>query len=263
LALGTLMLGAARAQPLPVPPGFGVQARGQGTQVSYSELTGEGPNQANRSLVERTCAMKRQIDPSTPIPVFEAGFDRPNTRDIIQVVAPAAWASYETITGYVCDPATSNGADDVCSCTFREMTTRFVHIRKAAGAATEVIDIDLGKRTGTRRLRKSVYEPPVAPRDLSWFGPVVGHDVIAGFPCSIRRQDLGTGRTERCLADRVSSVPQALQDQQLSQTMYLMDQGAPIRRDWSRTQRIVPDADIDVGVFDALSGIALKTLGAP
>src|SRR4051794_3216303 len=94
-ALAALMLGvsAVRADPMPVPAGFGVKARNEAMQVFYSELSGEGANQADRPLVERTCTMKREIDPSTPTPVFEVGFDRPNTREIIQVVGPTAWAS--------------------------------------------------------------------------------------------------------------------------------------------------------------------------
>jgi hypothetical protein len=253
---------SARADVAPVPPGFGVQERHVEMHVVYSRSQGESPNAVDRASIEKSCAVQRQLGATATTPTFEAGFDRPNRVELIQIVAPDAWASYETIHGYACDPASMGSARDACACTYRELTSRFVHIRKAAGASTEVIDAEPTRGTGTRRTRAGAYRAPEGRPDAAAFGPVVGHDVVAGMPCTIRRVDLGSGRLERCLADRVPAVPEALRDQELAQTRSLLVNGAATARDWRRTQLVQPDADIDAGVFDAPRDVAFKTVGA-
>lgn len=251
----------AHAAPAALPEGFGAAPRHETTHAVWSTSSGESPGTLDRALVEHTCAMKRSIDATTHTPIFEAGTDRPNAVTIVQVTSPQAWASYETIRGAVCDPSTVDASHDLCSCTFREMTSRFIHIRKSGQGAYETIDVDLAKGTATRRLHTSAPARQMAPADAGVFGPVVGRDTVAGMPCSVHRQDLGTGRTERCLADAVESVPLKLQMQELSKTMYLLSGAGAERRDWRRTDRIDVDAEIDTGVFEVPAGIAVRTTG--
>jgi hypothetical protein len=256
-----LVAAAAHAERAAPPAGFGVEPRGTTVVASYSVMEGESPDAVDRGLVEHTCALKREAGATRFTPVFEPGTDRPVSVRIEQIVAPTAWASYETLQGPVCDPSTLDASRDLCSCTFRTMTSRFVHIRKAAGQAAEVIDVDLVKGTGTRRTRNAPYHAETAAPDPEAFGPVVGHDVVAGLSCSIRRRDLGTSRTELCLADRTPSVPAALQERELAKTVYALDGARADRREWRRVQRIAPDADIDAGVFDPPHGVSIRNLG--
>ncbi len=260
---GAFMQACAHAAPASLPEGFGAAPRHETTRAVWSTSSGESPTTLDRALVEKTCAMKRSIGATTRTPVFEAGSDRPNTVTIVHVTSPQAWASYETIRGSVCDPATMDATHDLCSCTFREMTSRYIHIHKTRDGAAESIDVDLAKGTATRNLRKAVPPHSMRPADAAVFGPVVGHDTIAGMPCSVHRQDLGTGRTERCLADAVDSVPVPLQMQELSKTMYLLGAEGAERRDWRRTERVDADAEIDTGVFEVPAGIAVRTIGLP
>jgi hypothetical protein len=260
---GVFAQASAQAAPASLPEGFGAAPRHETTRAVWSTSSGESPVTLDRALVEHTCAMKRSIGATTHTPLFEAGTDRPNTVTIVHVTSPQAWASYETIRGAVCDPSTTDATHDLCSCTFREMTSRFIHIHKSQDGMSETIDVDLAKGTATRRLHKAAPAHSMAPADAGVFGPVVGHDTIAGMPCSVHRQDLGTGRTERCLADAVDSVPAPLQMQELSKTMYLLGGEGAVRRDWRRTDRVDADAEIDTGVFEVPAGITLRTVGSP
>jgi hypothetical protein len=260
--MAVLVTVPAHADVAPLPPDFGIQARHETVHAIYSKSQGESPNMVDRRQIEANCAIRRQFGSTSLTPIFEAGFDRPNRTEWVRVVAPTAWANYETMQGYACDPASMGPKHDDCGCTYREMTSRFVHIRKSVDGVTDVIDAEVTRGTGTRRTRRETWPMPGTGPDVAVFGPVVGHDVVAGMPCSIRRQDLGTGRTERCLADRVPSVPRQQQDQLLAQTMYHLDHGQPIKRDWWRTEVILPEADVDAGIFDAPRGIAFKNLDA-
>lgn len=252
---------ACAAATAPVPGGFGIVERKATTPATWSVMSGESPNVTERNVIERTCAMKRSIGATTSTPVFEAGTDRPDRVEITQITSAAGWASYETIHGTVCDPASMDASHDLCGCTFRDMTSRFVHIRKPVAGATEFIDVDLAKGTGTRRLHAPAPPAQHAAPDAGLFGPVVGHDVVAGVACSVHRQDLGTGRTERCLADPADGVPAPLHYQELAKTMYLLGPDGATRRDWRRTDRIDTEAEVDLGVFDAPTGVALRTIG--
>ena len=258
---GALVQTVSQAAPAPLPEGFGVVAHHATVPAVWSTTSGESPGTVDRPVIERTCATKRALGVTTRLPIFEAGSDRPNSVTIVQIVSPGAWASYETIRGNVCDPSSMDAAHDLCSCTFREMTSRFVHIRKDAGDATTVIDIDLNKASATQSQRKSMPLRKPGNLDASQFGPVVAHEVVAGMPCSVHRQDLGTGRTERCLADAVDSVPVELQLQELSKAMYLLQGTEAVRRDWRRTDRIDAAAEVDLGVFDVPAGIEVRNFG--
>lgn len=249
----------AHAAPAPLPAGFDVAARHETTHAAWSVLSGESPNVLDRGLVERTCAMKRSIGATTSTPVFESGTDRPDAVQIVHIASTTATAGYETIRGTVCDPATLGATGDICGCTFRQMTSRYIHIRRTTGGETEVIDVDLTKGTGSRRTRRAAPGGAASAPDLAVLGPVVGHDVVAGVPCSVRRQDLGTGRTDRCLADAADNIPPTLRLQELARTMYLLGPGGPERRDWRRTDRLDADAEVDLGVFDPPAGIAWRT----
>lgn len=257
LSLALLLAPAvAAAATAPLPDGFDVVPRHELVPAVWSTTSGESPNATNRASIEQICAMKRAIEPTTPTPVFEADMSRPDTVTIVHVTSPQGWASYETARGAVCDPASMGASRDVCGCTFRVMTTRWVHIRRTRDGVFETLDVEVNKGTATRRTRRAgpPDAAPSAPATAA-FGTVVGHDEIAGMPCSVYRQDRATSRTERCLADRVDAVPAALQLQALSTTTFLIQDGTPVRRDWRRTDRIDADAQVDIGVFDVPAGI--------
>ena len=260
IAAATLAPLLAAAAPAPLPDGFGIAPRHETMSAAWSTTSGESPGMWSRAVVERTCAAQRAAGLTTHAPVFEADPDRPNAVRIVQVVAPQAWASYETVQGAMCDAATLHR--DLCACTFRATTSRYLHLRKTRDGVTEVIDVDLAKGSATRRTHRATAGAgaPVAP-DLGFFGAVVGHDTIAGMPCALRRQVLGTGHVDRCLADAVTPVPAALQGQELSMETFVNQDGAAVRRDWRRTERIDTEADVDRGVFDVPAGIAVRDLG--
>lgn len=262
LTIATALASAiASAAPAPLPDGFGVVPRHESVAAVWSTTAGESPGNWNRATITATCAAKRSMGATTHTPVFEADPDQPNTVRIVQVVAAQSWASYETVEGAMCDAATLR--DDLCACTFHRVTSRYVHLRNTHDGRTDVIDIDLAKASATRRTRRAAAEPAGAPAAApSFFGPVVGHDTIAGMPCSLRRQAIGTGGIERCLADAVAQVPVALQGQELSKTTTWLQDGVAVRRDWRRTERVDTDADVDRGVFDVPAGVTLRDLEA-
>jgi hypothetical protein len=250
----------ACAAPASAPAGFEIAPRHATTRAAWSTLAGESPNALDRSLIERTCAMRRSIGATQSAPVFESGTDQPDVVQVTRIASATAIASYETVRGTACDPATMTASGDLCGCTFRRLTSRFVHIRRAIGEDTELIDVDLVKGTGTQRTRSGPLRAGLDLPDPAAFGPVVGHDVVAGMPCALRRQELGSGRTERCLADAADGVPPALRLQELARTVYLLGPAGPSRRDWRRTERLDPEAEVDLGVFDPPAGIAWRTL---
>ena len=254
-----LLSTAADAATMPVPPDFGVVERHATVTASWSLMRGESPSVIDRAAIEQLCTAKRAIGATRSTPVFEGPAGEPNSVEIIHVVATTAWASYETIRGIVCDPASMDASKDLCSCTFRSKTSRYVHIRKANGAGTEVIDARINDATATRRTSSGVFfHPPGAMADPASLGPVVGHDVIVGRPCSIHRRDLATLRTELCLTDPTDDTPPALRYQELASTSFRLEAGVPSRRDWRRVERIEPDAEIDAGVFDLPAGVVVK-----
>ena len=254
-----LLATAAGAATLPVPPDFGIVERHEAVTASWSLMRGESPSVVDRDAIEQLCAAKRSIGATGSTPVFEAGTGQPNTVEIIHIVAASAWASYETLSGTVCDPASMDAAKDLCSCTFRSKTSRFMHIRKASGAGTDVIDARITDATATRRLsRGTFFHPPSAMADPASFGPVVGHDVVAGRPCSIHRRDLATLRTELCLSDPTDDTPLGLRYQELASTTFRLEPAGPSRRDWRRAERIEPEGEIDAGVFDLPAGVAVR-----
>ncbi len=256
-ALSTALAGAA---PAPLPDGFGVVARHETVPAVWSTTVGESPSAWSRATLERTCAAKRSMGATVHTPVFEADPDRPNAVRIVQVVAARDWASYETVQGAMCDAATLR--TDLCACTFRLATSRYVHLRRTRDGLVETIDIDLDKGSATRRTRRAATGAPPAAGP-AFFGPVVGHDTIAGMPCSLRRQELATGHIERCLADAAPPVPAALQGQELSSATTWLQDGVEVRRDWRRTERVDADADVDLGVFDVPAGVTVRDLGGP
>ena len=250
---------AANAATMPVPPDFGVVERHATVTASWSLMRGESPSVIDRATIEQVCAAKRAVGATRSTPVFETHAGQLNTVEIIHVVGATAWASYETIRGTVCDPASMDATKDLCSCTFRSKTSRYVHIRKASGAGTDVIDARINDATATRRTSTGVFvHPPSAMADPASFGPVVGHDVVVGRPCSIHRRDLATLRTELCLTDPTDDTPPALRYQELASTSFRLEAGVPSRRDWRRVERIEPDAEIDAGVFDLPAGVVVK-----
>ncbi len=246
----------------PLPDGFGLVPRHETARAVWSTMAGESPGAWNRTVIERTCAAKRSIGATTHTPVFEADPDRPNAVRIVQVVSAQSWASYETVQGAMCDASTLR--DDLCACTFRSTTSHYMHLRKTRDGVTEVIDVDFAKGSATRRTRRagaaSAASAPSVP-DLGFFGAVVGHDTIAGMPCSLHRQVLGSGHIDRCLADAVPQVPEALRLQELSTTTFLLEDGEAVRRDWRRTESIDANADVDLGVFDVPSALTVRDLG--
>ena len=151
-----------------------------------------------------------------------------------------------------------DAAKDLCSCTFRSKTSRFVHIRKASGAGTDVIDARITDATATRRLSRGTFHPPSAMADTGILGPVVGHDVVAGRPCSIHRRDLATLRTGLCLSDPTDDTPLGLRYQELASTTF--SSSPPGRR---AATGAAPDGhrargQIDAGVFDLPAGVAVR-----
>ncbi len=244
----------------PLPDGFGLAPRHETTRAVWSTMAGESPGMWNRAVIEHTCAARRSMGATTHTPVFEADPDRPNAVRIVQVVSAQSWASFETVQGAMCDASTLR--DDLCACTFRSTTSHYMHLRRTHDGVTEVIDVDFAKGSATRRTRRaaSAASAPSAP-DLGFFGAVVGHDTIAGMPCSLRHQVLGSGSIDRCLADAVTQVPAALQGQELSSTTTVMEDGVAVRHDWRRTERIDVEADVDLGMFDVPAGISVRDLG--
>ena len=263
IVAATLVPFIAAAEPAPLPDGFGIVPRHETVAAVWSTTAGESPSTWSRAALERTCAAKRTAGLTTRTPVFEADPDRPNAVRIVQVVAPQAWASYETVQGTMCDAATLR--TDLCACTFRTTTSRYVHLRRTRDGVTEVIDIDLAKGSATRRTRRaaSAASSASAPAaaDVGFFGAVVGHDTVAGMPCSLRRQELAAGHIDRCLADAAAQVPVALQGQELSMATFALQDGTAVRRDWRRTERVDAQADVDLGVFDVPAGVAVRDLG--
>ena len=250
----------AVADTAPLPEGFGLVPRHETTRAVWSTTSGESPGMWRRAVVERTCAAKRSMGATTHTPVFESDPDRPNAVRIVQVVSAQSWASYETVQGAMCDAATLR--DDLCACTFRTTTSHYMHLRKTHDGVTEVIDVDFAKGSATRRTRRAVMAAASAASgvDFGFFGAVTGHDVIAGMPCSLRHQVLGSGYIDRCLADAVPPVPEALRSQELSTATFALEDGVAVRRDWRRTERIDVDADVDLGMFEVPMGMAVRDL---
>lgn len=266
LALGTAPVPAsAAAKPgdrIPVPEGFvAAKPRGVDQRVVYARVVGERKHGVDKSLIEQTCTTFRQMDPSAPRPVFEAGWDRPAKVEV-QRFENSRWrVEFTTTTGYAC----SNAADlprtkfsQPCGCIYRDTVARHTHIRELSASRIETIAIDHQARTvrrsaGPARPGAAIGPDRGAELAARLAPAVTGTETIAGLRCELRRQDLpGGGWQEWCVTPNdAKAVPdERLRARSLRHAQYAVSTGgAPTAILSDRTVELVPDVLVDESFF--------------
>lgn len=258
LSAGAALSGEPAALAVQPPAGFGVQPRGSLEPAVYSEASGESLNTVHREQLERLCQSKKALGATTRQPLFEAGFDRPNRSERVQFATASRSVAFVTRQVYACDPMPADR--DVCGCTYRVHTYRSVYLDTQAGGKRLVLSADLSRGTGTRYAGTG-GAPARAPQQVAaavdtLLPEVVGQAEIAGIPCVLRRRSFGAARIERCIVeDPERKLAPPLRNQALS---YAESDGRGRRSYWSQTTRVVPNAQVDAGVFDAPAGVTYK-----
>jgi hypothetical protein len=259
LLLGQAMLAMAAADAALVEPpaGFSYEPRHVVLPVIYSEDTRDLPNPIVRATVEDLCDQARKLDPQTPYPVFESGYDRPDTLHSVVIASAAQSVHFSTARSYVGLP----GRAHACARTYQVVVSRRIYIRRISNGHQELINIDLDQGTGTRRV--SAYRP--APASSAAGSTTVGLGHVAGIDCTIRRFNAANGGwVERCAIDDPDrSLPPQARGLVLSETWFALEGGRAKRLGLSwTTDRARLDARADAGVFDPPRSIRLRDLGA-
>lgn len=246
-----------------IPHGFALRTTGNRDTVVYAASVGERVNPFDRSTIESQCEIARALGQTRLHPLFEAGYDQPLKTENWRFSTSRRSVELSVLHAYGCDqppPRTPDSANYACGCTYRVHLQRDMHIRKQEDGRVETITIDVSRGTGRRYVAAdhSVPEPNRAERLVTGLAPeVVGHDTVAGIPCVIRRQHIGSAWTDRCIAeDPEQHLAPFLRFSALSETTtQLNGQGV---YSWVKTVRVVPEASVDNGVFEVPEGITLQ-----
>lgn len=254
---------AAATGAVPIPAEFMTEPARSNVTVVFARSSGEAFNPIDKRAIEAQCEMARQNGQTEKRPVFEAGHDKPVKTTSLRFSTSTQSAQLTTLHAYECAHAQGRpaGADGLCGCTYQVRPRWRVDITNLLPTGAEVLTIDLTKGVGQRRVKPGVARGEAArnaERVTALAPGVVGHEVVAGIPCVVRRQALGAGgHIDRCIAeDPEHHLPDWLRYQALSETVPSQDGKSTYR--WTRTDEVVLNALVDAGVFKAPRGITLK-----
>lgn len=263
-ATAALLAGAVLAAdalvPVSVPFEFRVTPTRSTTPVVYAHSSGEFRNPIDRAGIEAQCEAARASGMTDKTPVFEAGYDKPLKTESLRFSNDTHWAHYSVIHQYQCSRASraANSAEGLCGCTYRVQPHYTVQIKNRVGGKVEIIDADLTANTARRRYVSDGGVTGHESQVRALAPEVTGKDVIAGIPCVVRRQKLGEGYIERCVAeDPDRRLPASLRFSALSETTPSPDGK---KYQWTRTDKVVLNATVDTGVFAPPAGVTIKEL---
>jgi hypothetical protein len=253
---------------IPLPSEFRIKASGRTEEMVFIQSIGEFWNPANRSITEAQCEAARKVGLTTRHPVFEEGHDKPTKTENQSFIRGRNEASFSTRYPYLCDrlPAPSEtSADYLCGCTYRVQVQRNAYIKRFEGGRFEFISIDITKGTARRQTgvdRSLPFDPQANGAKVKGLAPeVVGQDVVAGIPCVIRRQRLGSdGWTDRCIIeDEPQKLPPHVRFRALADTTPGVDGKGTYS--WMKAVKVITDASVDTGVFEMPQGVVVKEIG--
>ncbi|MEO1767800.1 hypothetical protein [Thiobacter aerophilum] len=144
-------------------------------------------------------------------------------------------------------------------CDFHEVTLHTVAIASFDGKRTRRISYRPDKASATsltvpgRRLFTHLNPDKLNGGGMGDFTPTGGREEIAGFPCRVMRASLGPSTQEICVIDSVR-VPDYVRQMQLKLSVTLS--GRP--RGDAQVDVLIPDADIDRGVFALPDGVRVE-----
>jgi hypothetical protein len=263
VALPIGLVVAAEAHVVVLPPAdFGVKPRGTLESVAYAVSSGELPNLVDKANIEKLCESARLARLTDSHPIFEAGHDRPLATQTFRFLAARRRASYSVLHAYQCDgsPA-ATAVEQVCACTYRVRPHRSVQIERTDGGRHTSLSIDLTQRTASRVV---TADHSLAQSDSVASGAAldvpqpVGRDEVAGMPCVVHRQRLGPDNwIDRCVVESAAGRPEpGPRARTLSEGS--RSQGGRMLQSWSKVVQAIPDAWVDVAVFDLPEGVVAK-----
>jgi hypothetical protein len=140
-----------------------------------------------------------------------------------------------------------------------------VQIKKWESGRYEFVTVDLFAKTAVRitGTDHSIQTPERDAANVLALAPeALGHDVVAGLPCTVRRQRLGTeGWIDRCLTGNDPALPPQLRFQTLREITPYRNGHRVHSQD--RVIRVEKQASVDAAVFEVPQGVHVKDLTAP
>ena len=255
---------------LPVPAGFGIAAIGRLESAAfYAEFEGGANHGVDRETTELICNLARTAGRTSHTPTFDAGWDEPSKVTEVLITGKHFTASFTTTHPYACDVA-GNPGYDICSCHFQPMPPVFrAHIAKFSGGVGEVIEYELPRRKGQRRLLGGKpYIDADATAALAAYpaaagGRLLGVDVVAGTPCTEHRYPGSTPESwsQWCVTGGSDlRVDPALRNRRIHDLVQSSARGVTKLVRETRAVRLIPNAVVDAGILLPPADVVWKTV---
>ena len=210
-----LLLWVAASQPraaelISPAPEFQLKMTGTLVPVSAQEYQCVLPGSIDRKTLEFSCAALRAASRTTGTPVFDEGYDSPNTSRTVHVLDARGSAELTTFNFYGCELPRGERLTDACSCHYKVNPFHFIAVRKAVGGTIEFSTTRLNEGPmGTTRRHRAGDAPDVEAALRRYW-------VTGGVDCGILKTT-----TDGIVDSGVFDLPQGVR---------LIDMGAIRRR---------------------------------
>ncbi len=244
--------------PVSIPSEFQTVLTRTAVPVVYSETTGVQVHGVVKDIIAPACQTLKDLGINHLTPVFEPGDEVSDKVEGFNFMQPNRHASLSVVHRYQCvrenkplKPVTSN-----CDCTYKRVPQYSLQIWTRRPGFTEHIKADLNRRTAIRRRSSgdSVLDPEKLGQFIKMMAPkVVGHEVLAGIPCTVHRQQFGDeGYIDRCVTEDLDKhLPPYLRFRALSEMHIKADGSIFFGRS---TKKVVMNATVDSGIFNLPPG---------
>lgn len=246
------------SQQAALPEGFALpKPRGARDAYVFARIEGTSLSTIDRKTIEGVCDVQRQVDPSSPKPLFESGWDAPDRFEAFRFTNAKRSVQFTIRQTYVCSNFASLPPNQkLCGCQYRREEFRTTHFRRAIDASqTEDVSIDHAHHKVRRSVVRGQSVPISVEQGVAYtaaFAPIVaGSDVILGLECTIRQRDLGGGaRLEWCVTPNDAKL---LKDEWLRgrSLRYRKVGSGDVEIEREQTTQIVPNVWLDDAAFVA------------
>lgn len=270
LSAGGLLLAAqaAAAHTVEPPAGFGIRSTHELRSVIYSERTGTLPNTVDRAALEQICRAAVEAGSVKRMPEFGEGADKPLSTRTVQFMTPDAEqrASFTEINVYNCDKAELKRAGP-CGCDYHRFVQHRVEISLWKSGQLQRWQATLEDGDGAHDISaqpspRTIAAPKVETLDRL-FGPVSGKRHVAGFRCEQREINTGTMLRQTCLSLPDPKLPELFWGRGLASQARDPSGGRPGFQIGHELQRLEVGVEVDTGVFQPPTGLALRDLRLP
>jgi hypothetical protein len=257
-----MLVSAPAARSAPLPDGFALpRPSGNEDTFVFARIAGSNRQPIDRPAIEAACDLRRAMDPGTPRPLFESGWDQPNRFESLRYENAASRIIFRTDRAYACaNAATVNAAHQPCGCQYRIEESRTTLLRRPLGDG-RVEDLTL--QHARRQVRRTVLPTPMTglgPDEAAALAARLapqpaGMDKVVGLACAVRRKDIGGGNAmEWCITTNDAPDPRLR-----SRSLWHRKLGADgVEVASERTVELVTDARLDRAAFTVPEGYTVQ-----